>query len=127
MQTRLLAVYGTLKKGYYNYTVYLKGYKSIFEGFVNIQYKLYTNGRYPMIVKSQDMSNVYLEVYEVDEDKFNQIYKLEEPFGYHSDIIEISEINENVNIFVFSDNFPPDEFVLVSDGNWKSTVPWNDK
>lgn len=125
LQRRLLAVYGTLKKGYYNYNAYLKGFEPIFEGFVKIKYKLYSNGRYPMIIKSKDLSNIFVEVYIVEENLFTQIKALEEPFGYHYTSIQILEINESVNIFVYSKSLPPNEFLFVPDGNWKATIPWD--
>lgn len=78
-----------------------------------------------MIIKSEDLSDIFLEVYEVDDVKFDQIYALEEPFGYHYDEIEIPGIKEIINVFVFSNNKPPEEFHHVPSGNWKPTIPWD--
>lgn len=123
--TKLLAVYGTLKKGYRNNEVYLTNLNPKFEGFVKLPFELYTNGRYPMIVKSGQLNNVYLEVYEISDDQFTEITKLEEPFGYHYERIEIAEINDFVEVFVFTAGIPPSEFSSVESGNWKGTVPWD--
>ena len=126
LQSRLLAVYGTLKKNFHNYNVYLKEYEPIFSGFVKLNYKLYSNGRYPMIVKSNLLSEIFVEVYEIDDNKFNQINELEEPFGYIYTSIEIPNVNKNVDIFIFSSGKPPKEFYFVPDGNWEPTIGWND-
>ncbi len=122
--TRLLAVYGTLKQGYHNHNVYLEGSQRIFEGFVTIPFQLYSNGRYPMLIKSKLRSNIYIEVYEVSDKKFIEIIKLEEPFGYNYEKIEISEFNEFVEIFVYASDLPPAEFDLIESGNWVGTIPW---
>lgn len=122
--TKLLAVYGTLKKGYHNYNIYLEEIPSLFEGYVPLLFQLYSNGRYPMLVKSDYVNNIYIEVYEVSDDKFTEIINLEEPFGYHYEKIEITRINEFVEVFVYSRGIPPEEFVLIESGNWESTIPW---
>ncbi|MCE7736247.1 MAG: hypothetical protein GPJ54_15305 [Candidatus Heimdallarchaeota archaeon] len=123
--TKLLAVYGTLKKGYHNHEVHLKDLITRFEGFVTLPFQLYSNGRYPMLVKSQYLSDIFIEVYEVSDDKFVEIIKLEEPFGYHYEKIEIMKINEFVEVFVYSSGIPPEEFTLIESGNWVGTIPWN--
>ncbi len=122
--TKLLAVYGTLKKGYYNHEIHLKGLTTQFEGFLTLPFQLFTNGRYPMIIKSKDMSKIYFEIYEVSENTFSDIIKLEEPFGYHYEKIEITDLNDFAEVFVFTKGKPPSEFILVENGNWENTMPW---
>ena len=63
-------MYGTLKKGYHNHEVHLKGLITRFEGFITLPFELYTNGRYPMIVKSENLSQIYIEIYEVSDNVF---------------------------------------------------------
>ncbi len=80
-----------------------------------------------MIVKSDELSDIYLEVYEVDDAKFDQIKALEEPFGYNYEKIQIPGIEEFVYIFVFSKNQSPEEFYNIPNGDWKPTIPWDDE
>jgi gamma-glutamylcyclotransferase (GGCT)/AIG2-like uncharacterized protein YtfP len=120
----LLAVYGTLKQGYYNYNEFLTGLNPIYKGFIESKFQLYSNGRYPMIVHSEELNKIYFEVYQVSNDKFKEIIQLEEPFGYHHETFWIPELNQNADTFVFSSGIPPEEFLLVKSGNWESTIPW---
>jgi gamma-glutamylcyclotransferase (GGCT)/AIG2-like uncharacterized protein YtfP len=124
LSNKLVAVYGTLKKNLHNYNVYLAGYEPVFTGFVDMKYQLFSNGRYPMAVNSNEKHSIYIEIYNVEISKFEQLVALEEPFGYHYESIRVTEIDEDVEIFVYTTGIPPDEFSLVESGNWEPTIEW---
>lgn len=121
-----LAVYGTLKRGNHNYEVYLAPILPIFSEKLALPYQLFSNGRYPMLITSFDSpKEIFVEVYQLTKDQFNAINDLEEPFGYHWEIISIDKKNlDQVRIFVFDNPKPPKEFTEIEHGNFKAKIQW---
>ena len=114
----LIAVYGTLKTGEENYARFLSGRTPSFRGFVEIPYRMYANGAYPMLVPAEGRSRVFVEVFEVEEGKMQELDALEEPYDYWRETIYIREWGCDVEIYVH--RAPPSEgFAPVSSGNWK--------
>ncbi len=114
----LVAVYGTLKTGEDNYARFLPGRTSLFRGFVEIPYRLYENGSYPMLVASPSKSRVFVEVFDVDEAKIKELDALEEPYQYWRETVHLREWGRDAEIYVHAAP-PPDGFSLVPSGEWK--------
>ncbi len=113
----LVAVYGTLKTGKDNYARFLPGRTPAFRGFVQISYRLYANGMYPMLVPVDGKSRVFVEIFDVDEDKVRELDALEEPYDYWRETVHIDEWGKDVEIYVHAAP-PPGGFELVPSGEW---------
>src|SRR5262245_24310445 len=114
----LIAVYGTLKTGEENYARLLPGRTSAFRGFVQIPYRMYENGAYPMLVPSPSRCPIFVEVFDVDEDKVRELDALEEPYDYWRETVHLAEWARDVEIYVHAAP-PPNGFEAVPSGVWK--------
>lgn len=124
MQEILLAVYGTLKQGNDNYETYLAPKKPKFKGYFDVKFRMFSNGKYPMLIPSDTSHKIYLEVYYIDQDQFDRINHLEEPFGYHVRSIETEGVDKPMMIYAVDQKNPPDGFETVDSGNFQATVKW---
>ena len=113
----LIAVYGTLKTGEENYARFLPGRMPSFRGFVEISYRMYANGAYPMLVPAEEKSRIFVEVFQVEEDKMRELDALEQPYDYFRETVHLAEHGSEVEIYVHAAP-PPDGFKLVSSGEW---------
>jgi gamma-glutamylcyclotransferase (GGCT)/AIG2-like uncharacterized protein YtfP len=114
---RLVAVYGTLKTGEENYARYLPGRTPSFRGFVEIPYRMYANGAYPMLVPAEEKSRIFIEVFDVEEDKLRELDALEQPYDYFRETVHLAEYGREVEIYVHASP-PPDGFQFVPSGEW---------
>ncbi len=121
MKKVLMGVYGTLKRGHHNYGTFLAPRDPVFEGRFEIPFTLYSNGRYPMLIK-QGHAEVFLEVYEVPEKLFQQIAEFETSFGYHVEILELN--GQPINLFVYDKTVVPPGFKLVETGDFQAEIEW---
>jgi gamma-glutamylcyclotransferase (GGCT)/AIG2-like uncharacterized protein YtfP len=113
----LVAVYGTLKTGKENYARFLPGRTPSFRGFVEIPYRLYANEAYPMLVPAEDTSRVFVEVFDVDDAKVQELDALEAPYEYGRETVHLNEWGKDVQIYVHAAP-PPDGFAIVPSGEW---------
>jgi gamma-glutamylcyclotransferase (GGCT)/AIG2-like uncharacterized protein YtfP len=113
----LVAVYGTLKKGYRNYERLLAGREPIFRGFAALPYRLYGTPDHPMLVPSEREHSVLVEVYEVEESKLAELDALEAPYDYWRETVFLSPLGRNVEIYLHEAP-PPEGFEPVSSGDW---------
>ncbi|MHA2502659.1 MAG: gamma-glutamylcyclotransferase family protein [Candidatus Kariarchaeaceae archaeon] len=118
----LLAVYGTLKQGNHNHDVKLAR-DPVFAGIVDMKAKMYTNGRYPMLVKDDGGQSIVLEVYDITDAELRSIDDLEEPFDYHREQISVADL-EGVWVYYYTPGVPPKEFRFVESGNFSKDVEW---
>jgi gamma-glutamylcyclotransferase (GGCT)/AIG2-like uncharacterized protein YtfP len=114
----LVAVYGTLQTGEENYARFLSGRTPPFLGFVEIPYRMYANGTYPMLVPSEAKNRVFIEVFEVDEGKLRELDALEGPYDYWRETVHLHEYGRDVEIYVHASP-PPEGFAPVASGDWK--------
>ena len=113
-----LGVYGTLKENFPNYFYYLNPRKPIFRGIVQIPYKMYSNGNFPLLFPAEEKHPIHLEIFEVDEKVLNRIDRLEGvPYLYHRISITINEVEAEVFIYVVANREPTGE--LIEDGVFK--------
>lgn len=124
MNKNLLAVYGTLKKGYYNYDKHLKGKLNIFSGYVSVNGKLFSNGSYPILVSDPKLNDIFVEVYEVSNSLIEELDSLENPYNLFRKPIAISDLKSDVDIYIGTFPRIPKGFTLVKDGNWSSSKPF---
>jgi gamma-glutamylcyclotransferase (GGCT)/AIG2-like uncharacterized protein YtfP len=117
MTTTLVAVYGTLKKGYRNYELLLAGREPIFRGLVSVRYRLYGTPDHPMLVPDSGKHSVLVEVFEVEPPKLAELDALEEPYDYWRETVHLEELGRSVEIYVH-DAPPPEGFEPVTSGDW---------
>lgn len=108
----LLAVYGTLKKGFGNHSL-LAGSKLVFEGYTEIPYQMYRSYAIPYLVPAEGEHDIFVEVYKVSGDTLREIDSLEA--GYQRERVEIEEIGEKAFIYVRERDR---NGKVVEDGNW---------
>ncbi len=115
----LLAVYGTLKENFPNYFYYLNPLKPIFRGIVQIPYKMYTNGSFPLLFPADEIHPIHLEIFEVDEKVITRIDKLEGvPHHYHRIKIYFQEVAAEVFLYIVANRDPTGE--VIEDGVFKA-------
>jgi len=118
LELYLLAVYGTLKENFPNYFYYLNPRKPIFRGIVQIPYKMYSNGSFPLLFPAEENHSIHLEIFEVEEKILMQIDRLEGvPYLYHRTIIHLEEVDAEVFLYVVANREPTGE--LIEDGVFK--------
>ena len=66
MPLTLVALYGTLKVGYFNYELHLQGALPVDSRSVELPFEMYKNGEYPMLVPSSERHPIWVELFEVD-------------------------------------------------------------
>jgi gamma-glutamylcyclotransferase (GGCT)/AIG2-like uncharacterized protein YtfP len=82
---KTIAVYGSLKRGKYNHDFYLKDAKKL--GEIDVIGTMYLVSSYPALV--DDGENEYVaEVYEVDDETFESLDRMESGAGYVQKIVE---------------------------------------
>ena len=114
-EKHLLAVYGTLKENFPNYFYYLNPLVPIFRGVVQIPYKMYSNGGFPLLFSSDELKKIYVEIFEVTDRIIQKIDRLEGvPRLYSRATIWIEEISANVFLYVIVNREPTGE--LIADG-----------
>ena len=78
-----IAVYGTLKKGFYNHKRFRLDEYGTFLGFDTIfGYDMYDLGMYPIVVKSVS-GEIKVEVYDVSTDMVATLDRMERGAGYY--------------------------------------------
>ena len=118
----LLAVYGTLKKGHHNHEVHLNR-PPIYANIINLNATMYSNGRYPMLIRSDQNNDIFIEIYELTQEELLKIDELETPFGYSRSLIELPNFDP-FWIYYYDDNKPPQEFHQIISGNFEKEIEW---
>ena len=115
----LVALYGTLKVGHFNYERYLKGEVPTTALFLELPFELYANDEYPMLVPTVNAKRhrIWVEIFEVDDDKLRELDALEAPYGYWRESVVVEELGDNVEVYLHSTP-PPTGFVRVESGKW---------
>ena len=117
MPLTLVALYGTLKVGYFNYELHLKGALPVDSRSVELPFEMYENGEYPMLVPSSERHPIWIELFEVDADKLRELDDLEAPYGYWRETVLLEELSREAEIYVHAAP-PPPGFTLVASGDW---------
>ena len=115
----LVAIYGTLKVGYYNYEKYLDGEIPVAARFLELPFEMYAGDEYPMLVPTADGGRrpIWVEIFDVDDVKVRELDDLEVPYGYYRETIFVEELGEDVGIYLHPAP-APEGFVPVHSGKW---------
>ncbi len=113
----LVALYGTLKVGYFNYELHLKSLLPIDSRRLELPYEMYENGEYPMLVPSAERHSIWVELFEVDAVKLRELDELESPYGYWRETVFLHELSREAEIYVHAAP-PPSGFTRVASGRW---------
>lgn len=115
----LVGLYGTLKVGHFNYERHLQGEVPKAALFVVLPFEMYTNDEYPMLVATLDGERhpVWVEVFEVNDEKIKELDALEEPYGYWRESVFVEELGESFEIYLHPAPAPAG-FTRVASGKW---------
>lgn len=83
-----LFVYGTLKKGRYNHERFGMDHATFVRIATINGYSMYTNGIYPAAVKGKDSDSIVGEVYDVPDELYDRIERMETYAGYTVDELD---------------------------------------
>jgi gamma-glutamylcyclotransferase (GGCT)/AIG2-like uncharacterized protein YtfP len=114
---RTLFVYGILKRGFQGHDR-LGMDKARFVGEATVRCaQLYDLGKYPCMILTDDPNDVvHGELYEVDDELFEEIKEFERSSGYEDGEVEVGDHGKTATAFIFEDE--PDA-PLVKGGNWQ--------
>ena len=102
LQDNLIAVYGTLKKGYSNYYSYLTNAKHLGRGKTQDKYPLLVEGLPYMVDKKGVGHNVVVDVFKVSDMQLQKIDQLEgHPRWYKRKLVPINMNNRTLNCWVY--------------------------
>jgi len=88
--TILMSVYGTLRKGKSNYYHYLSDAKHIGTGLTVEKYKMTISGSIPFVSKSEPLTRIAVDLFEVDSKNLPSLDRLEShPTWYKREEIEV--------------------------------------
>ncbi len=102
LQDNVVAVYGTLKKGFHNNHAYLSNSKFLGKGYTQDKYPLVVSGLPYLIDKKGKGTNVRVDVFKVDDKTFKDLDLLEgHPRWYRRRQIPINVNNKVINAWIY--------------------------
>ena len=114
---KTIFVYGTLKRGHYNYKRFGMNQSEYLGNGIVRGYKMYTNGSYPGIIKTNNEEDVISgELFNVSEMLFNTLDMMETCAGYHIALVDINGIKD-VHLFVIDGSLIKN-WKLIKNGVW---------
>lgn len=115
----LVAIYGTLKVGYFNYEKHLKGKMPVTARFVELPFEMYAGDDYPMLLPAAggERHPIWVEIFDVDDDELRDLDELEAPYGYWRETIFVGELGDQVAIYLHPAP-APEGFTRVASGKW---------
>ena len=121
--SKLIAVYGSLRKGHYNYERF-GGKKSFaFRGTFQINgYKLYNLGSYPGIIEAEKGDLVTVDLLECPDNIALQIDWMETGSGYSPETIMVD--GKKSIIYIYDRDIS--RFELVKSGDWTNYLKQKD-
>lgn len=88
MAQHILFVYGTLKRSFHNHYLLEKA-EYLGTGYTRSKYAMYKSG-IPFVIKTEQVSNIHGELYQIDENTLKQLDRLEgHPDWYCREKVEI--------------------------------------
>ncbi len=99
METRLLFIYGTLKRGGSNH-VYMRGQRFVAEASTAAHYRLHDMGGYPGMVSAENGLSITGEIWEVDAEGLTRLDELEDIEGgeYVREVIPLLPPHEGLRV-----------------------------
>lgn len=115
--THLVFVYGTLKKGFHNYH-YLQDSEFVGSGRTTEKYALYVD-HIPFVVKDEQVSFIYGEIYSVDDSLLAILDQLEgHPSWYCREQIDVILDDDNSVVSACLYFNPDNSGALIASGNY---------
>lgn len=114
----LVAVYGSLRPGMYNYDRFQKLFPGDIlpkESFKLKGFKMFNLGSYPGIIPSNEKDHITIDILEVSEQSYLKIRDMELNSGYYEDKINLPN-GSNASIFIYSNSTKLKE--SVDSGDW---------
>lgn len=109
-----LAVYGSLKEGFYNHDRLLAGLKPIARSTIDGAMFLVQKS-YPFLVEQSimlDKSNPHMvEIYEVDDEVYDLIYWMEVGSGYYAKVLPFTSTEEPMDTILATIYFTKEMYV----------------
>ena len=115
----LVALYGTLKVGHFNYEIHLRGELPVHALFIDVPFEMYADDEYPMLIPaaSGERNRIWVEIFDVDDDKMRELDELEGRYGYWRESVFVDELGDDVAVYVHAAP-APDGFTRVESGKW---------
>jgi gamma-glutamylcyclotransferase (GGCT)/AIG2-like uncharacterized protein YtfP len=111
----LIAVYGSLRKGHYNYERFGGSHSFAYKGTFQINgYKLYNLGSYPGIIEAEKGDFITVDLFECPDDVAKQIDWMETGSGYSAETIQVD--GQKAIIYIYDRSIS--RFELVGSGDW---------
>lgn len=111
---KIIAVYGSLRKGLHNHRV-LRNSKLLSTEVVNIPWRMISLQSYPGLVPSIENKNIVVELYEVSDDVYKNVEFLEGYPSYYQKAIISTSLGE-VEVYVLEQGYA--NYPLVENGDW---------
>ena len=110
-------IYGTLKKGFYNYDSlnFDKNARFICNG--KIKGKIFDLGAYPCVVLGEE-GEVYGEIYELNEETGEKVDAMEKGAGYSLKKVKAISDNGEIEVLVYVYDDVPKNGKLIEEGKW---------
>lgn len=118
----IIVSYGTLKKGFYNHKRCGMDQQEYLGEITIPNYKMYNLGFYPTVVKSNDPKDtIFVEIYDVGDDVFEFINRMELNTGYHVEEVEVEIDGKVIKALIFAmvNEQVDGKYELIKDGIYK--------
>lgn len=121
MNKNLIAVYGSLKQGFFNHSL-LENSKFLGTFKTNPEYTMYSLYSFPAIIKGGNTS-IHVEIYEIDLNTLKAIYILEGYSGIRNspenwyDTLELDTPFGKAEMFYMKGKI---KGLIIESGNWKN-------
>lgn len=118
----IIAVYGTLRRGFGNYSYLLADQHFIGEEIISLPFKMVSLGGFPALIPSEENNDIVIEVFDIDDEAFRGVDALEGyPAFYNRTQVETSHGKAWIYFITDTDGYY-DERDLVPNGDWKQFV-----
>lgn len=117
MSKHLVAVYGTLREGQGNWRWALRDRSEKLGDAELSGFKMYSTGGFPAVVRTtdEDVEDIHVEVYEVDDEVFSDLDRLE---GYPTMYTREQVETEYGLAWLYIWNFELGGLQLIPEGDW---------
>lgn len=111
---KLIAVYGTLRKGGYNYDRFIRyGHNFEYIETTNLNnFDIYDLGYYPCACRSKDNGSIVIDLFRVSDETFNSLNQMELGAGYT--VHEVDTQHGKATIWIYT-RVPTDGFIQGGD------------
>lgn len=119
-----IAAYGSLRKGCYNYTAFLRFFgSSNFRWIKEMKIKgfqLYSLGVYPAVKIGTPEDELTIDIIQVSQAAYDRILGMERGAGYEELSLVIPPFNEDITIFIYTEIVY--QVMRVKDGDWSKHI-----